>query len=218
MNWFDQRRVKDALIFHILFFALAIPLALSNSAERLGIVVSALALGYNIALPVFGKWRNHGDWVRLWTFLLPMSITLPCADWMLVVRMQTLVFPDHGIWRLGGAVPIYFMGLWIMLLWQVCWFASAVSKPYLFTAIFSLLAFLVWEWAARPLSLWHAVGVRQVAGFALYPLIPEMLLSLGAFWMWQQSQRKPWPQQLAASVSVSIFYAGALSLALLWIE
>jgi hypothetical protein len=185
MTWFDQRRVQDAILFHALFFAVAIPVALGNSGKQLGMAASALALGYNIALPLVGHWRKHGDWVRLWAFLLPMSITLPCADWM--------------------------------LLWQVCWFAGAVRKPYLFAAVFSLLAFLVWEWAARPMALWHAVGVRQVAGFAMYPLIPEMLLGLAALWMWRGQQYKAWPQRLAASVSVSVFYAGALSLALLWI-
>ncbi len=217
MNWIKQRRVQDALVFHALFFALAIPLALTNPGGRLGLTVSALALAYNMLLPLVGHWRGHRDWVALWAFLLPMSATLPLADWMLVVRMQTLVFPDHGIWRIGGAVPLYFTGMWIMLLWQVCWFAGTVRSPWLFTGGFSLTAFLVWEWAARPMSLWHAVGVKQLAGFALYPLIPEMLLGLAALWMWQQCRYKPLPQRIAAAVSVSVFYAGALSQSLLWI-
>lgn len=217
MNWIKQRRVQDALIFHALFFSIAIPVALTSSGARLGMSVSALALAYNIALPLFGHWRGHPQWVRLWVFLLPMSATLPLADWMLVVRMKTLVFPDHGIWRLGGAVPLYFTGLWIMLLWQVCWLADTVRKPWHFAAGFSLAAFLVWEWAARPMALWHAVGVKQVAGFALYPLIPEMLLGMAALWMWRQCGYSAWPQRVAAAVSVSVFYAGALSLALLWI-
>lgn len=217
MSWLAQRRVRDALAFHGLFFALAIPLALTSSGERLGLAVAGLAVLYNIALPLTGLWRGDRQWVRLWVFLLPLSIALPCADWMLVERMHTLVFPDHGIPRLGGAVPLYFTGLWIMLLWQVCWLAGTVRRPYLFAAAFSLIAFLVWEWAARPMALWHAVGVRQIAGFALYPLIPEMLLGLGALWMWQRCGRAPWPTRIAAAVSVAIFYAGALSLALLWI-
>ena len=179
--------------------------------------MTALALFYNVALPLFGRWRGDREWVRLWAFLLPMSLTLPCADWMLVQRMGTLVFPDHGIARLGGAVPVYFMGLWIMLLWQVCWLAGTVRKPFHFAGVFSLAAFLIWEWAARPMSLWHAVGVKQIAGFALYPLIPEILLGLAALWMWRSCGRAAWPQRLAAAVSVSVFYAGALSLSLLWI-
>lgn len=218
MNWLSQQRVKDALLFHTLFFAIAIPIALTQSGKSLGLAVTLLALGYNIALPLTGHLRGDREWVQLWLFLLPMSMTLPLADWMLVERMRTLVFPDHGIARIGGAVPVYFMGLWIMLLWQVCWLAGTVRHSYRFAAIVSLLAFLVWEWAARPMHLWHAVGVKQVAGFALYPLIPEMLLGMSALWMWRQCGHAAWPKRVAAGISISVFYAGALSLALLWIK
>lgn len=211
-----QRGIQDALIFHTLFFALAIPLVLGRQAPT-GLTILLLAVFYNIALPLTGLWRGHREWPRLWLFLLPLSCALPCADWMLAVRMGTLVFPDHGVLRLGGAVPVYFMGLWIMLLWQACWLADAMRRPYRFAAVFGLLAFLAWEWAARPLALWHAVHVRQIAGFALYPLIPEMLLTLASLWMWRQHGHAPWPQRVAAALAVAVFYAGALALALLWI-
>lgn len=211
------RPVRDALTVHGLFFALAIPLALLSPRQQLGLVVAGLAVLYNLVLPLTGLWRGNRAWVRLWTFLLPLSVTLPCADWMLSVRMQTLVFPDHGIARLGGAVPLYFCGLWIMLLWPLCWLAGQRRHPYGFIAVASLAAFLIWEWAARPMALWHAVGVREVAGFALYPLIPEVLLSLAAFWMWRHQGQAPWPQRVVAALSVTVFYAGALALALLWI-
>lgn len=206
----------DALIFHGLFFALAIPLALGVNTAQIGWTVLALAIGYNIALPLVGKWRGHSEWVALWRFLLPLSFALPCADWMLV-NQGTLYFPDHGISRLGGAVPLYFCGLWIMLLWQVCWLAQFSKKPYLTVALLGLLGFLIWEWAARPMQLWEAHNVRQVAGFALYPLIPETLLSIGSLWMWRQLKNAAALTQLFGAVSLAVFYAGALSLALLWI-
>ncbi len=112
-------------------------------------------------------------------------MTLPFADWMLVERMGTLYFPDHGIPRIGGAVPVYFMGLWIMLLWQVLWFAQLTKRPYLVTALLSFGGFLFWEWASHPMALWQANDVLKIADFALYPLIPEVLLSLGALFFWR---------------------------------
>jgi hypothetical protein len=102
---------KDALVFHAVFFAVALPAALLLKDKALGTTLVVLALGYNIALPLAGFVRGHDRWPRLWLFLVPLSLTLPCADWMLVERMGTLMFPDHGVPRLGGAVPIYFMGL-----------------------------------------------------------------------------------------------------------
>lgn len=209
--------VTDALVFHAVFFALAIPVALTAQGNYLGMALVFFAVTYNIALPIVGNWRGHTDWVRLWKFLLPVSIALPCADWMLVERMGTLYFPDHGTTRLGGAVPLYFMGLWIMLLWQVCWLAMATAKPYPVVALLSLGGFLTWEWAARPMNLWHAQHVFQVEGFAVYPLIPEMLLAIGALWLWQVVGRKPLFQQISAALALAVFYAGALSLSLLWI-
>ncbi len=207
--------LRDALIFHAVFFSLAIPVALTARGSALGLAVLLLALLYNIALPLVGHWRGHAGWVQLWAFLLPLSCALPCADWMLVVRMGTLTFPDHGIARLGGAVPVYFMGLWMMLLWQVCWIALATRAPFVVAALLSFAGFVVWEWAARPLQLWHAVGVKTLAGFALYPLIPEVLLALAALWMWRTLADANWPARVLGALSVAVFYAGALSLALL---
>lgn len=208
---------QDALIFHGLFFAVAIPIALWQQGLSLGRALVLLSVFYNIALPLTGLWRGHRHWVALWLFLLPVSVTLPCADWMLVARMHTLTFPDHGIARLGSAVPVYFMGLWIMLLWQVCWLAQSTRTPYRVVAALALVGFLIWEWAAQPMALWQAHNVRTLAGFALYPIIPEVLLALASLWMWRTISSKPWPQRVLGGLSVSVFYAGALSLALLWI-
>lgn len=217
MTHVTRQAVHDALRFHALFFAIAIPVALYEQGRSLGMAILLLALAYNISLPIMCQWRGYREGVRLWWFLLPLSLALPCADWMLVRQMGTLSFPDHGIYRLGGAVPVYFMGLWIMLLWPLCWLAQATRRPYLIVAVGALAAFLIWEWAARPMHLWHAVGVRQFAGFALYPLIPEMLLAVAALWMWQQHGRAPLLTRLVCAVSVAVFYSGALSMALLWI-
>lgn len=217
MKQVDSKGVRDALLFHGAFFAMAIPVALSTSGKALGVALVIFALAYNIALPLLGVLRGHDEWVRLWKFLLPLSIALPCADWMLVERMGTLSFPDHGIARLGGAVPLYFMGLWIMLLWQVCWLAMATKKPYPVVAALSLGGFLIWEWAARPMNLWHAQDVLQVQGFAIYPLIPEMLLAIGALWLWKVLGNQSTLQQIIGALALAVFYAGALSLSLLWI-
>lgn len=208
---------RDALIFHAGFFAIAMPIALSLKGSALGSALVVMVLGYNIALPLTGKFRGHAQWTRLWLFLLPLSLTLPFADWVLVELMGTLIFPDHGIPRLGGAVPVYFMGLWIILLWMVLWFAQLTPRPYFAAALISFAGFIFWEWAARPMALWHAVDVNQIAGFALYPLIPEVLLCLCALYFWRLLHNKPRHQQIVAALGLTTFYTGALALSLLWI-
>lgn len=217
MSLFSRPAVRDALLFHGLFFAVAIPVALSLSGHALGLALCGFALAYNAMLPAVGARLAHADWVNLWKFLLPLSMALPCADWMLVERMGTLTFPDHGIARIGGAVPVYFMGLWVMLLWQVCWLAQATKRPYASVSVLSLAGFLVWEWAARPMNLWHAQDVRQIAGFALYPLIPEVLLSVAALWAWRTLRHDSLLPRIAVALGLAVFYTGALALSLLWI-
>jgi len=214
---FRSRAFKDAAWFHLAFFTVAIPLALTLRGAALGWTLLGLAALYNVLLPVIGIWRGHRQWFPLWAFLMPLSAALPMADWMLVERMGTLEFPDHGVPRIGGLVPIYFVGLWIMLLWPLCWSAQLARFPYLQTGVLAAVAFIAWEWAARPLGLWHAIGVKSLAGFALYPIVPEILLSMAALWMWRQLDSSPRPAQIAGALAVAIFYAGALALALLWI-
>ena len=111
--------VRDALIFHALFFAIAIPVALSTEGNTLGVALVVFAIAYNMALPLIGKWRAH--------------------------------------------------------------------------------------------------DVLQVQGFAIYPLIPEMLLAIGALWLWNTLKNKPYKQQFLGALALAVFYAGALSLSLLWI-
>jgi hypothetical protein len=101
----------------------------------------------------------------------------------------------------------------------VCLFGSAVKRSYSYLAagLLALLLFTTWEWAARPLELWHARNVRMVAGFALYPLLPEALLGIAALWMWRTTTMSPRWQKVAGAMGVTVFYAGALSLFLLWV-
>lgn len=212
-----SRVPRDVLTFHAVFMAVAIPAALTVQGRWLGLLLCLCALLYNLTLPLFCQWRGDREGLALWRFLLPLSIALPCADWMLVERMQTLQFPDHGAPRLGGAVPIYFMGFWIMLLWPLLRLAQAWRHGYLWTGASGLLAFVIWEWAARPMALWHAVDVTQIAGFALYPLLPEAALCMLALWAWRQLRHQTALARLIAGLAIAVFYAGALSLALLWI-
>ncbi len=212
--------LRDALLFHLAFFVVAVPVTMAVPDKSLGRAILTLAALYNILLPAVANWRRHRQWYLLWVFLLPLSLTLPMADWMLVKRMGTLVFPDHGVPKFANVVPVYFAGLWIMLLWPVCLFASAAKRQwsYLAAGLLGLAVFLVWEWAARPLNLWQPRHVMTFYGAAIYPLIPEAMLCISALWMWRSTTMSPRWQKMVGAMSLTFFYAGALSLFLLWIE
>ena len=216
----NHQSLRDALLFHAVFFAIALPVAALMKGHPLGRALVLLAAVYNLALPVVARLRQHPQWYSLWVFLLPLTLTLPAADWLLVKRMGTLVFTDHGVPKLANVVPVYFAGMWIMLLWPVCLFASAVQRSwsYWIAGALSLWLFDGWEWAAPALELWHPRNVLMVEGVALYPLIPEALLPVAALWMWRVTEVSPRWQKIAGAMTVTVFYTGALALALLWIK
>lgn len=214
----SRQSLRDALLFHAAFFAIALPVAVLLRDHALGRALVLLAAIYNLALPVVARLRRHPEWYLLWTFLLPLSLTLLAADWLLVKRMGTLVFTDHGVPKLANVVPVYFAGLRIMLLWSVCLFASATKRSYWTAGVLALVLFIGGQWATRPMELWHARDVFMIQGYAIYPLIPEALLAVAALWMWRLTDGLPRWQKIAGALSVTVFYTGALALALLWIK
>lgn len=207
--------IREALWFHGLFFAIGLPLVLFLQGPALGRALLGLAIGYNVALPLLSLVRGHGEWLKLWLFLLPLSCGQVIPDWALADIAGVLVFPDHGVWRVGGAVPVYFMGLWIMLLFPIVLLSDRLRSRYLAAALLSLLLFGFWEWAARPLGLWYARDVRMVAGTALYPLVPEMLLGLATLSAYRNSRGRAIIQQWFSAFGVNLFYTGAVFIGLL---
>ena len=207
--------VREALWFHGLFVAVALlTLSLVHGA-MFGTALLTLAIAYNVTLPLYALARGHAEWLSLWLFLIPLSCGQVLPDWALVDIARVLVFPDYGQFRIGGAVPVYFMGLWIMLLFPILLVCDSTRRRYLNTALLSLLLFAFWEWAARPLGLWHAVNVSMIAGTAVYPLIPEIMLSLVALWAYRSTRKYSTIQQLFSAFAVNLLYTGALFIGLL---
>ena len=208
--------IREALWFHLLFFTLSAPLLLFLKGTNLGQALLILVIVYNVALPALSVARGHAEWLRLWLFLLPLSCGQVLPDWALADIAHVLVFPDHGQYRIGGAVPVYFMGMWIMLLFPILLLSDASRHSrYFIAAVLSLLLFTFWEWAARPLYLWYGQNVAMLEGVALYPLIPEMLLGLAALWMYRNTRDDKPIQRLFSALGVNLFYTGSLFIGLL---
>jgi hypothetical protein len=207
--------IRDALWFHGLFSAAALPVLLFTHGATLGKGLLILTLIYNIGLPLYAFARGQTEWLKLWLFLLPLSCGQVLPDWALVDVAGVLVFPDLGQYRIGGAVPIYFLGLWMMLLFPVTLLSDSVGARYLSAALLSLLLFGFWEWAARPLDLWHGRDVRMIGGVAVYTLLPETLLGLTTLWAYRSTRGGGIVQRVFSAFAVNLLYTGALFIALL---
>lgn len=208
--------VREALWFHLLFFVVAAPVVFFAKDDNLGKALLILAIFYNVALPALSVTRGHAEWMRLWVFLFPLSCGQVLPDWALAEIPQVLVFPDLGQYRIGGVVPVYFMGLWIVLLFPVLLISNSLRRSrYLVAGLLSLLLFTFWEWAAGPLNLWHGQNVAMIQGVALYTLVPEMLLGVIALWMYRNTQDSNPIQRLFSALGVNLLYTGALFIALI---
>lgn len=213
-----QQAVREALWFHAAVAAVAVPLVLVAEGPLLGTGLLWLALGYTVLLPVVGLVRGHAEWLWLWLFLLPLGIAQLFPDWALAEIGRTLTFPDLGARRLGGIVPLYLAGLWMLLLFPLVLFANATRRPYFNVAVMATAAFVLLEWLAPQVGLWRHVGVTTVLGVATYPLIPEVLLAITTLWAYRGLRSAGFAARFFGAAAVSVFYAGALFLALLVLE
>jgi hypothetical protein len=209
-----QIAVREALWFHALYFAVAAAVLLAMHGPHLGASVLWLTIAYNLAIPALGLARGHTEWLWLWLFLVPLSMAQVLPDWALAGVAHMLVFPDLGSPRIGGEVPVYFMGLWMTLLFPVTLIAGAERHPYVAAGWLALPMFAFCEWFAPQLQLWYNRDVVHVGTMAVYPLVPEMMLAMTTLWAYRTLRSAGTVARDAGALAVSVFYAGALVIAL----
>lgn len=206
--------LRAALWYHLLVFGITAPLLMYLQGERLGQALLLLTLGYHLGLVAYALLRGHAEWLTLWAFLLPLSLAQVLPDLALARVAGVLSFHDHGQYRIGGAVPVYFAGMWAAILFPLLLLGNATRSRYLNTAALGLLAFALWEWAAPYLQLWAPHNVRLFQGIAVYVLIPEVLLCVAALWMYRETRGRGILAPLVGALCVPVFYAGALFISL----
>ncbi|WP_029891423.1 DUF6989 domain-containing protein [Polycyclovorans algicola] len=212
-----NRSVREVLLFHGGFGLLAAAVVAATPAAQFGRWVLVLAIAYNLLLPLYAVFRGEPGWIDRWLFMLGVSALQVLPDWVLVSVTQTLHFHDHGIYRIGDAVPVYFMGLWVMVLFPVTLIADhSRSARYLAAALLGGLAFTAAEWLAVPLQLWSPRNVDTFAGFALYPIPAEMALCVAALWLYRKTAHDGLLERIWAVGLAPVCYTGALMLSLLY--
>ncbi len=210
-----DRMERDCLVLHGLFAVIAVIVLLTPGALPVGPRLSALVIGYNLALPIAGLRRGYPEWVRLWLFLLPLSILQIFPDWFLAAQLNVLVFPDTGSIRIG-AVPAFMGGLWVIPLFITVYLgqrlAERTTRNYVILAVClsSFLLFVGSETVLWAVPIWYARDVTTVAHVALYLIVPEILFGLSAFLAYEASLGRAVWFRLGAAFTVMIIYLGNL--------
>lgn len=191
-------------------YAVAGALAISLDPPDKGWAIFVCVVAYNVALPLLARAVGRRDWLALWAFLLPLSVFQVAPDWFLSDVLGTLVFPDVGGPRLGGAIQLAMAGMWVAPLFAVLALAAGSAER---AAVLALAVFFASELAAPVLELWEPRAATQAAGVALYVLPAEAALGWAAMMAFTATRSGGAGARVAAAAAVSTFYTGALALA-----
>lgn len=188
---------------------------LAAPVSSLGARIFALVVGYNLALPIAARLLRHREWLVLWLFLVPLSALQVVPDWVLSAVLGVLVFPDVGGPRLD-TVSGSMAGMWTIALFPVLFLGSRVEArvgrraAYAAVAVASFVIFVGSEAVAWRIPIWHAQNVAMFGNVALYVVVPEILLGLATYRVFQATASRTVHLSLAGAVALMLFYLGAL--------
>ncbi|MDT8273398.1 MAG: hypothetical protein RRA35_09430 [Desulfomonilia bacterium] len=214
---------RDALLLHGLFSLIALAVLLFPGELAVGIRLSGVVILYNVMVPVWALRRNHPEWIRLWLFLLPLSILQIFPDAFLASVLGVLVFPDTGSPSFAN-VPLFMGGMWVIPLFIIVLIGKGVEARFtrnhalLAVCCASAVVFLGSESVLWTIPIWYARDVMVVAHIALYLVIPEILLGLFTYGAFELFHRRSFWLRLGAAFTVMVVYLGNLCLFYLLIE
>ncbi|MBY0588934.1 hypothetical protein K2X85_17310 [bacterium] len=183
-----------------------------NPTVPIGMGILVAVVYFNVIFPLAAIWGQHHEWLRLWVFLLPLSLMMILPDWFLSAQLDVLVFPSTGSPYIG-TVPIFMAGMWTIPLVLVVWLADHAKSwgSYLVAGIVSAVMFWGSEAIAWRIPIWHAQNVRQIEHVALYLLVPEVILGMTTLAAYRWSGRRGLMTRLMAAYLVMMIYLGQVA-------
>ncbi|MGH8528472.1 MAG: DUF6989 domain-containing protein [Nevskiales bacterium] len=217
-----EHHLARALQFYAGYGVLCALLLLLPVPLAAGAKVLLLVIVWNLLLPL-AAWRlGYSAWLRLWLFLVPLSIFQIFADWFFCDSIKTLSFADNGS-PLIGPVPIYMAGMWsiglflLVLIGQSLAWTSYFSVTVLAVALASVAIFFPTEMLAFHLPLWKALDVPTTLHVANYIVPAEILLGVSTFLIYEQVQAAGWPTRLFSAAGITLMYTGAAGVSYLFL-
>jgi hypothetical protein len=205
---------KDAILIHLAFVVSCVLIILLPLGIEIGVKLFILVLIYNLLVIIVGIWQGHKTWLYTWLFIILISLFQIWPDWILSAEFNVLVFPQDGLFKIGD-VSGYMAGLWVIPLFMILFvsqqFQERYSKKigYLSVVLTSLLIFGLSEQLMWMLQSWYAQNVVMIGHIALYIIIPEIILGLSTYYLYEMIEEKNHIYKLPASFIVMILYLGS---------
>ncbi len=208
---------RDAVLLHLAFAVICTVVLVLPIGLAVGVRLFALVLLYNVAVPIVGRRYPVAEWFDIWLFAFIISLFQVLPDWFLSAQLGVLMFPDDGLFKIGD-VSGYMAGLWTVPFFMIMFIGtrvkSRVSSPVALwsVAAASLLIFVGSEETMWMIPSWSAVNVTKVGHVALYLIIPEIILGLSVYQVFETiRQRNHWVK-IPAAFLVMLLYTGGLSI------
>lgn len=204
-----DKGARELIALHVALIA-AFALAALLDAPAKGWAVFGVVVAYNVALPLTARAVGRPDLVRLWAFLLPVSIFQLLPDWVLADLLGTLTFPDTGGPRVDDVIPLAMCGMWVAPLFISLVLARGSAWR---AAGLALAIFAGSELTAPVLDVWEPTDLAtQVAGVAVYVLPAEAVLGASAFLAFRWVGERSRAEQVGVALGIATLYLGALVL------
>jgi hypothetical protein len=191
-------------------------LALALPQPPLGWRIAAVVVLFHLALLGMAARLHLPGWRRAWLVLAPLSVLMVLPDWFLSAELGTLQFAASGAPVLG-TVPLFMAGMWVMALFPLVVLGSVVEQRAGTRAAAAAVALggLAFFWTAEALAprvpLWQPVDVTMVGPVAAYVLLPEVVLSVGAWLLVRGAAARPLLATVAGVVALPWLYLGLLA-------
>ena len=215
MNFKLPTTEKDALIIHGLFALLCIVILILPVVIGAGVKLFILVVVYNIVIAGYGLLKKDKEWFGIWLFCLILSIFQVFPDWIIADILKAIVFPEDGLFKIGS-VSGYMAGLWAIPMFMIIYIAekicSRISRPaaYLAAGIIAFLIFFMSEQTVWLIPSWYAVNVKMIGFSAIYILIPEIILGLGAYRCYEEIRDRASWMKVPAAFLVMLLYTGSV--------
>jgi hypothetical protein len=180
----------------------------------IGVKLVILVIFYNLLILVLGVVRNHSAWLKLYYFVLFISLFQIFPDWYLSAQLDILVFPEDGLFKIG-TVSAYMLGLWVIPLFIISFISLRIKErysinySYLFAILLSLIIFGLAEQSMWVFSWYPQNVILLFDHLAVYIIIPEIILGFSTFYFFLKFIDSKFYLKIATAFVIMLLYLGA---------
>ena len=224
MEILKEKSIKDFIQIHVIFAVIAaitwiFPFQVAISGKLLLLVII-----YNALIVAKFYSKGYEEWKSIWVFSIMLSFLMVFPDWYLVETLGAIQFPDDGFPMIGGAVPLYMVGLWSISFFIILFIGKEVQKrkslemTYGIVLMLSVPVSVLSELSLVNIPLWSVTVTGMTYNLAWYLIIPLLLGGLSAFISYEFVREKKIGWKIIGAFAVMIFYLGNASFFYLLIE